>query len=74
MIYVMGAYGRRYFGPEDAKEDWEAGKDFRTVYETYSYINKRDWKNHARLDMVCFQHVTPSGEPFSFIIEDGGIG
>mgnify|MGYP000011736156 FL=1 len=70
MIWVTGAYGRRYFGPEDAKEDWEAGKDFRMVNETYTYINKSDWKKQARMDMIYFQHVTPSGEPFAFIIQD----
>lgn len=71
MIYVTGAYGRRYFGPEDAKEDWEAGKDFRMV--DGPYINKSDWKKLARLDMVYFQHCTPSGEPLGFIIEYEGI-
>ena len=71
MIYVTGAYGRRYFGPEDAKEDWEAGKDFRLAEGPY--INKNDWKKYSQLDMVYFQHVTPSGEPLGFIIEDGGI-
>lgn len=71
MIYVTGAYGRRYFGPEDAKEDWEANKDFRLV--DGPYISKSSWKEYVQLDMVYFQHVTPSGEPLGFIIEDGGI-
>jgi len=38
MLYVSGAYGRRYFGPKDAKADWDAGKDF-LMYEG-GYINK----------------------------------
>ena len=67
MLYVSGAYGRRYFGPKDAKADWDDGKDF-LMYEG-GYINKSDWQKYARLDLVYFQSVSPSGDIFSCWLE-----
>lgn len=71
MLTVSGAYGRRYFGPEDAKADWNAGKDFRLI--SGEYINKSDWQKYARLDLVRFQSVTPSGEIFSCFFEKDAV-
>jgi len=70
MLYVSGAYGRRYFGPEDAKADWDAGKDFRLYEGPPWYINKSNWQKYGFLESVYFQSVTPSGDIFSCWLED----
>ena len=38
MILIVGAYGRKYKSLDEAKADWEAGKDFRIVRGPYRSI------------------------------------
>ena len=38
MILIVGAYGRKYISLDEAKADWEAGKDFRIVRGPYCSI------------------------------------
>ena len=38
MILIVGAYGRKYQSLDEAKADWEAGKDFRIVRGPYCSI------------------------------------
>ena len=38
MILIVGAYGRKYKSLDEAKADWEAGKDFRIVRGPYCSI------------------------------------
>ena len=38
MILIVGAYGRKYLSLDEAKADWEAGKDFRIVRGPYCSI------------------------------------
>lgn len=38
MILIVGAYGRKYISLDEAKADWEAGKDFRIVHGPYCSI------------------------------------
>jgi len=55
-INVVGAYGRTYDSIVSAKEDWDAGLDFKIV--DGSYINKSDWVLHVNNDTVVFQGNT----------------
>jgi hypothetical protein len=55
-INVVGAYGRTYDSIVSAKEDWDAGKDFKIVKG--SYINKSDWVLHVTNDTVVYQGNT----------------
>ena len=54
MIYVVEAYGRTYFEKEDVQADWDAGKDFKMLNETYSYINKSDSDKYANLETITY--------------------
>ena len=47
-IFVKAAYGRTYPNEEEAKQDWEAGLDFKIVYGPYCSV--RDFDKH--LDTV----------------------
>ena len=38
MILIVGAYGRKYQSLDEAKADWEAGKDFCIVHGPYCSI------------------------------------
>jgi hypothetical protein len=55
-INVVGAYGRTYDNIIRAKQDWDAGKDFKIVKG--SYINKSDWVLHVNNDKVVYQGNT----------------
>jgi len=55
-INVVGAYGRTYDNIIRAKQDWDAGKDFKIVKGPY--INKSDWVLHVNNDKVVYQGNT----------------
>lgn len=44
-VEVIGAYGRTYATLKSAREDWRAGKDFRTT--TGPYVNRQDAENYG---------------------------
>lgn len=38
MLVITGAYGRKYKTLEDAKADWDSGKDFKIMHGPYCSI------------------------------------
>jgi len=42
IIYVKGAYGRRYDSSQNAEKDWNAGKDFFSITDG-CYCSTRDF-------------------------------
>jgi hypothetical protein len=48
-LMIMPAYGRQYKTAEEAKADWNAGKDFKVVCGPYLSIRNIDYlkDNHS---------------------------
>lgn len=44
-VEVTGAYGRQYGTLKSAREDWQAGKDFRMT--TGPYVNRQDAETYG---------------------------
>lgn len=51
-VEVTGAYGRTYSTLKSARQDWQAGKDFRTT--TGPYVNRQDAERYSLAVVVRY--------------------
>jgi hypothetical protein len=65
MILVKGAYGRKYDNKENARKDWDEGKDFFMV-EEQCYCSVRDFTN--KFDYITIYLVA---DPFPIVLQRG---
>ena len=60
-VTLLPAYGRDYKSQKEAKEDWQAGKDFVIACFGHpndgSYINRTDWITGGKTEKLTIRYA-----------------